>query len=144
MLLLSKTDIVVVSILRRLVWICHMIFSIYVISMMLNNSNCWIDFKAVCFDTVYPFFGFVPPFFLACWCYFVVASFCSFPIGAMSSLCDVILFLTRYFFVSSLHLHFISWLFQHWLLVLSTFWSCLYFFLLLVIFTSFLQLLHYL
>ena len=144
MLLLSKTDIVVVSILRWLMWICHMIFSIYVISMMLNTSNCWIDFKAVCFDNVYSFFGFVPPFFLACWCYFVVASFCSFPIGSMSSLCDVILFLTRYFFVSSLHLHFISWLFQHWLLVLSTFWSCLYFFLLLVIFTSFLQLLHYL
>ena len=57
MLIPSKTDIVI-FILRLVIWIYYLIFSIYVIFIIFNTSNCWIDLNAVVFDTVYPFFWF--------------------------------------------------------------------------------------
>ena len=52
----SKTDLVV-FILRLLMWIYHLIFSIWYQFDILTR-NYWIDFSAVGFDNVYLFFSF--------------------------------------------------------------------------------------
>ena len=65
----SKTD-VVVFILRLLMWIYHLIFSIWYQFDILTR-NCWIDFNAVGFDNVCS----NKLFLLVYWCRFLVGSF---------------------------------------------------------------------
>ena len=83
-LITSRTH-VGVFILRLLMWIYHLIFFICVIAIIFNTRNCWIDFNAVGFDTVYSsiwFWSVKIIFFLlvyCCWClvgFFVVADRC--------------------------------------------------------------------
>ena len=42
-------------ILRQLMWICHLIFSLGVISIIFNTRNYWIDCNDIGFDNVYVF-----------------------------------------------------------------------------------------
>ena len=134
----SKTD-VVVFILRLLMWIYHLIFSIWYQFDILTR-NCWIDFNAVGFDNVYLYFRFwsaqISFFFLSTDVGFWLALF------LVADRCKEIplrfLFLRGYFFVPSLHLRPMFWLFLHWFFVLSTTWLCLCSFLLPVLFKSWL------
>ena len=54
-ILRPSTTVAGLLILRLLMWIYHLIFSISVISIIFNTRNYWIDFNDIGFDNVYPF-----------------------------------------------------------------------------------------